>query len=401
MACLAAAILSACEGRREIASTPVRPAARNVPQGIANGSVRRISLPFAGQSTSPSLLADGSSGFYLSWIDRQSGALNFSMFRGGRWFQPRTIARGRLLVNHADFPSMAAGGGALYAQWVERDGEASVVKVSRSANGGATWSAPATPHGDVRSKYGFVSMTASSDGTAEVIWLDGHKLKGGVEGAGDMGLRHSRMGTDGTFGVSTALDQRVCDCCQTAMASTTEGPVAVYRNRSPAEVRDIAITRFRAGKWTEPQIIHADGWKLPGCPVNGPQVAADGEHLVVVWYSGAERNNGVFASWSHDAGTTFENPVRIDEGHGAGHVAVALLPDRSALISWVEQRGSALVELRRLHRDGTLGAVHSIGEGESVSSVGYPRMAVSGHDVTIAWNGPAAVQLASIPIEDE
>ena len=48
------------------------------------------------------------------------------------------------------------------------------------------------------------------------------------------------------------------------------GPVAVYRDRSPEEIRDISVVRLVDGVWTEPAPVHADNWMIEGCPVNGP-----------------------------------------------------------------------------------------------------------------------------------
>ena len=31
------------------------------------------------------------------------------------------------------------------------------------------------------------------------------------------------------------------------------------------------------GEWTAPATVFSDGWHIPGCPTNGPAVAARGE----------------------------------------------------------------------------------------------------------------------------
>ena len=74
----------------------------------------------------------------------------------------------------------------------------------------------------------------------------------------------------------TIIDARVCECCPTAVALAADGPVAAYRNRSAGEIRDIYVTRLAAGRWTMPVPVHRDNFKIEGCPVNGPAVAARG-----------------------------------------------------------------------------------------------------------------------------
>ena len=53
---------------------------------------------------------------------------------------------------------------------------------------------------------------------------------------------------------------RVCECEH----ATAHGVVFAYRDRSPAEVRDIAVVRLQGGQWTEPSVAHRDGWHLDG-----------------------------------------------------------------------------------------------------------------------------------------
>ena len=72
------------------------------------------------------------------------------------------------------------------------------------------------------------------------------------------GKKKQVLSADGTC---DDLDDDVCTCCQTDMALTSTGPVAVYRDRSPEEVRDIYLARLApAGSWTEPTPVHED-WR--------------------------------------------------------------------------------------------------------------------------------------------
>ena len=319
----------------------------------------------------PFVAGDGTGGFALSYIDGDS--FRFVTVRGGRMSEPREIAKGKLLVNRADFPSIAMQGKTMVAQWLTRNQHGTVVHVARSTDGGKTWSAARTPHPNLVSEFGFVSLSASGD----VIWLDGRTLKGGVEGQGDMQLRHASL----PFSKQDALDVCVCDCCQTAMAMTSAGPVVAYRDRSDGEIRDISIVRKTAAGWTKPKTLHADGWNIKGCPVNGPQLDARGRRVVAAWFTAPNNEPRVYAAFSNDAGATFSKPVRIDAAKTAGRVDVALLADGSAAVSWVEQRGEkSILLVRRVTTESRLGDPVEIGEAR-----GFPRLAVSGENVGVAW----------------
>ena len=94
-----------------------------------------------------------------------------------------------------------------------------------------------------------------------MIWLDGRetqethetqKSQASHDHGGSMTLRTAEVDSAGNISQSALLDQRVCDCCQTAAVSTSGATVIAYRNRTEDEIRDIAIMRRDAQGWSEP-----------------------------------------------------------------------------------------------------------------------------------------------------
>jgi hypothetical protein len=111
----------------------------------------------------------------------------------------------------------------------------------------------------------------------------------------------------------------------------------VYRDRSDKEIRDIAAVRYDGKAWGKPVPVHADGWKMAGCPVNGPAVAADGNTALVGWYTEAGGKPSVRIAHSGDAGDTFDAALMLDEGDAVqGRVALAL-DARQAWILWIRE----------------------------------------------------------------
>jgi hypothetical protein len=378
--------LSAVLAAMMLAATPVP----SMPPSL--GEPQLVDIPRAGETLAPSVAANGH-GFTVSWSRKEGDerALELATLTAGKWSPVRTIASGKdLAASRANFPSIAVHGKTIDAQWVRRNGHGMALAFARSSDGGATWSKPVTPHPPVVSEFGFASMAVSDDGVLHALWIDGRGLEGGEEGHGDMQLRSTEM--IGSKTANNALaDPRVCDCCQTAMAVTAAGPVAVYRDRSAAEVRDISIVRWASGRWSEPATVHADGWVLKGCPVNGPRVAARGNQVVVVWYTAANDEARVLAAFSRDAGRTFGKPVRVDDGHAAGRVDVALDAAGSAIVSWVTQTpAGAELWLRRLEASGAGKAV-AVATVPSAQAIGYPRLAISDDNALVAWSGTGTV----------
>ena len=367
--------------------------------------------PGSGQS---SLAVDKDGRAYLSWIERLAKgrfALRFAVREGAGWSEPRTIAEGsNWFVNWADFPSLVTlPDGSLAAHWLVKSGPSAYaydVHVARSFDGGKSWSKPVTPHRDgTKTEHGFVSMFPSADGQLAAVWLDGREMKEGEEhggakgsagedhGHGQMTLRYATMRRDGqSFKIEdeARLDARVCECCQTSAAVTSEGPIVAYRDRSDAEIRDISIVRLREGRWTEPKTVYVDKWKIDSCPVNGPSIAADRRRVAVAWFTLADNDTPhIRLAFSADAGENFSQPIKVDDGDPMGRVSVLLLDDASALVLWLERtKTGAEIRARRVQADGTRDPSITVAASGAARSNGFPRMTRSRDRIIFSWTGP-------------
>jgi hypothetical protein len=279
------------------------------------------------------------------------------------------------------------------------------VRIATSSDGGATWSAPVTPHTDgTDTEHGFVSMIPVGDAFG-AAWLDGRNFAGIDEASAskaEMTLRYATIGADGALSAETILDGRTCECCQTDATVTSSGPIVVYRDRAEGEIRDIAVVRLVDGKWTPPAIVHGDQWVFPGCPVNGPAIAAQEARVAVAWFTAANDTPRVRLAFSTDGGATFGAPVTVDDGQPAGRVDLLMLEDGAALVAWLENEDEAAsVRLRRISPDGQPGPTIRAGMASSERAGGFPRMARSGDAALIAWTEPgppSRLRLATIPL---
>lgn len=333
----------------------------------------------------------------LSWVEPADTGhvLQFAEWDGAAWSQPRVVAAGAgWFVNWADFPSVVAlGGDDLAAHWLQRSAAGTYaydVMVSRSHDRGTTWSEPVRPHSDgTPTEHGFVSLFPASGGVG-VVWLDGRRFAetGGRPATNEMTVRFTTLG--GTAAApEVVLDERACDCCQTAVALTDRGPLIAYRDRTAGEVRDISVTRLVDGAWTEPRTLHDDDWQIDACPVNGPQADAQGDDVVVAWFTAARDTPRVHVAFSGDAGETFDAPVRIDGGDPLGRVDALLLDGERALVLWLERTvDGAEVRARLVARDGRAGEPAAVGATLAQRPSGFPRMARYGDGVLLAWTEP-------------
>jgi hypothetical protein len=219
---------------------------------------------------------------------------------------------------------------------------------------------------------------------------------------GPMALRWARLAAGGAAPEGEApLDERVCDCCQTAAVATPEGLVVAYRDRTAAEVRDVAVTRRTAGVWSAPTAVAADGWTIAGCPVNGPALAADGRRLTVAWFTGAGDRARVQVALSADGGASFSAPAEVDSAAPLGRVGLVAAGDGTAVVSWLAADGT--VRLRRVGPGPSLGPPATVGSAGTSRASGFPRLGLTGGDLVLAWveaadGVPLRLRAARLPL---
>jgi hypothetical protein len=205
-----------------------------------------------------------------------------------------------------------------------------------------------------------------------------------------MTLRHAVLDRDAAVRDEMLLDEQVCECCATDAVLTGGGALVVaYRDRTADEIRDIHVVRIADGSVSKPVRVHADGWKIAGCPVNGPALAADGERVAIAWFTAAGETPQVLAALSEDGGVKFGAPIRLDGGNPLGRVDVVFLENGSVLVSWLEKHGErAEIRLREIRNGGDLAAAVTVATTTGARASGFPRLARDVGRAIIAWTEP-------------
>ena len=400
---LAAVITFGCN-RGATNSSAIQSAPASPPVVMPALTIRENDSPAGSDSREPelSVTPDGRR-VLLSWVEKigeKRYALRFAARDAQGWSEVRTVAEGQnWFINWADFPSVIElADGSLAAHWLVKSGPGTYaydVNISRSSDGGKTWGKAIIPHTDgTQTEHGFVSLIPLPDGRLGVSWVDGRALHGMKEDAEEhegplpvsMALRYAAIDASGKISDEAVLDERICECCQTSAALTTEGPLIVYRDRSESEVRDNYFVRRQGENWSAPRPVGVDNWEISGCPVNGPSVAADGRSVAAAWFTEEGNDPRVQVAFSADAGATFGAPTRVDDGEVMGRIDVVMLADGSALVCWMsgtKEKGANKV--RRVRPDGALGPVAIISESDISRASGFPRMARLGDTVHFAW----------------
>jgi hypothetical protein len=377
-------------------------------------SVVPVDTPAAAGSQAYALSVGGDGRTYLVWIEPAGEglhALKFSRLEGHAWSAPREISRGgNWFVNWADHPSLTAlPDGTLLAHWLVHTGRKQGsygygIRVARSSDQGATWSTIFEDGMENVSDYaGFLTFGFEPDG-ARAVYLSpvvpdtggvGHE--NGAEPVKMLAAVH--MDSRGIPIARQVIDGDVCSCCTTDIAATDEGLVAVYRDHRPGDIRDISIARLESRGWTGPTRVHEDGWKIAGCPTNGPVADARGQAVAVAWFTAANDTPRVKVAFSSDGGRRFSPPVTVDDGRPVGWPDIVMLEDGTAIVSWLERRGEGVGEvlLRRVSADRKAGPPLAVAESISGRATGVPHMVRTGDRVMLAWRKDR-VQTAAVPI---
>ncbi|MEP0262941.1 hypothetical protein [Dokdonia sp.] len=359
---------------------------------LSESLFEKIESPSKGKAHLPKLVAQNGT-LHMSWVEEEDSLaiLKYATYKNDVWTSPKTITSGTdWFVNWADFPALAINGETVLTNILQKSDQGIYdydIKLNLLSGDEVVKSNFLLNTDGVAAEHGFVSMRPYDDGFY-VTWLDGRDTKNEKKEDNQMALRAAIVGLDGTIREDSEIDARVCDCCNTAIAITYNGPVVVYRDRSDTEeeIRDTYIVRWVDGAWTTPKAVYNDHWKLNGCPVNGPAIDTQEENLVVTWFTASGDDARVLVIFSQDNGATFGIPVRVDAGKAIGRVDTTFLQDGSALVSWLEPRGEEIVlQAMRVYKDGHSDDPITITTTSAQRASGFPQLEVIGSKVYAAW----------------
>jgi hypothetical protein len=374
-----------------------------------------LEIPAGPGSLAPNLDLGADGRARLSWIEPVPAghALRFSTWDGEHWNAAQEIARGaNWFVNWADVPALSAlSDGTLAAAWLVQlggDPHAYGIQVSLSTDSGATWSPPRALHADSSAcEHGFVSLEPFDADTFGAVWLDGRALAAGAsDAAGATQLRGCTLRRDGTSGPEQVLDERVCDCCPTALVRVSGRTLAAYRDRSDDELRDVKLVTLG------PQVPVArsladDGWRIDGCPVNGPALDVRGMVVGAAWYTEGGGERRVCCAISRDGGATFGEPMVLSSGTPLGSVDAVFGSDGELWVSWLQvvEDGRGAWRVVRVDEDESVGSVRELAQVPASRAAGIARLVALSGELLFAWtevseDGSTRVRSARWALDD-
>lgn len=357
--------------------------------------IKDIPFEFGGNNAEPNLVSENGK-LTLSWISSIRGkeaTLFYSQFSDAKWDQPKTITSGTdWFVNWADFPANAINGDLLLTSYLKKSATGTytydVVLNLQKLNGEIIKKDFLLNTDGKKAEHGFVSMASNTKGGFYITWLDGRntveKTNKGLHKP--MTIRFAEITNLGEIVNEYELDGSTCDCCQTSITNTKNGPVVVYRDRSDTEIRDIYITRNINGIWSTPKAVNNDNWKINGCPVNGPKVVSNENNMTVAWFTAANDNPVVNIAFSSDFGESFNNPIKINDTETIGRVDVAYINANEVIVSYMETNDlGTYLKCKKVHKNGTVSEAITISKIDGSRNTGVPQLEIFENEIVAVW----------------
>jgi uncharacterized protein YfiM (DUF2279 family) len=215
---------------------------------------------------------------------------------GGRTFRNATpiAVDGRMAAGMHRGPRVAVTRTAVLvaviagAQGGGKDGD---VVLYRSADDGASWSAPVVVN-DVAgaAREGLHGMAASPEGLVVITWLDLREK--GTHLYGAVSRDHGQTWSPDTL-IYGSPGGSICECCHPSVAASTTSGVAVMFRNHVAGARDLYVTRSTDGILFTPAEKQGSGtWHLNACPMDGGGIVLSASGVSSVW----RREDGIFLS---------------------------------------------------------------------------------------------------------
>ena len=286
----------------------------------------------------------------------------------------------------------AKGGlGALYVVVKQVPGRrfpAAALRFARSDDDGRTWSSPVSVNDDSTfGSHNFHALHAAPDGSLYVAWLDGRQGKS---------TAYVTRSVDG--GRSWSPNRNVgggeaCPCCRTAIAAAEDGTVYLaWRTVLPGNVRDIVVSRSTDGgaTWSSAVRAHADDWVFDGCPHAGPSMQVDARGRVHVgWWTGKAGAAGAYYAHSDDGARTFSTPVTLGAAPFSrpAHVQIALADHGNTVLAVWDDGTLEVPRVRvRVSRDGGATFAPVVDASDEHRAAGFPVVGAVGDSLVLAWS---------------
>lgn len=282
---------------------------------------------------------------------------------GKSWTTPATVTDGAVFGSHSFHALHVAPNGDVYVSWLGKPEQDATMAANAPMPSPAMRMA-SMQQGDPHDAHGASTswITRSTDGGK--TWSPRARV--------DMG--------------------EACPCCRTSLATGPDGTLYMaWRHIYPGSIRDIVVARSndQGATWSEPARVHEDDWKFDACPHAGPAIATDKRGtLHVTWWTGKEGNAGVFYAQSADGGKSFSAPIAlgIAQYSRPAHVQLSLGDSNRVIVVWDDGTKQTPRVVARVSNDGGRHFADAVQFSDVGRAASFPVLAMTRDSISVAWS---------------
>jgi hypothetical protein len=266
------------------------------------------------------------------------------------------------------------------------------VMISRSVDGGTSFTAPQPITGDSTSQRFETLALDPADGSLFAAWLDKRnaaaaRASGKAYPGAALAYSWSSDGGE-SFAPARIARDNVCECCRLGVAFPgAHRPAILFRNIFGNSTRDHALLAFQDRDVPGPiHRVSIDDWEIDACPHHGPAVAIGGGGTIhAAWFTSGKARKGLFYARSSDGGAHFTVPLPVgDASRRAARPDLAASGNTARLI-WKEFDGEKTgVWLMISGNDG-----ESWSEPQEIATTAdasdHPLLVSKGREIFLSW----------------
>lgn len=201
-----------------------------------------------------------------------------------------------------------------------------------SIDNGKTWTSPVSIYPNKPQHYSisFSGITSLKSGKIGITCLGTNKDTALL---GRPVLFFKSQGNH--FSAPTTITKEACECCRTAIASSSNGRISVaFRDLQSGNIRDINVSTSIDGGllFHYNKDVSDDNWKINGCPHNGPSIATLHNKNIIAWSTGG-KNAGVHLGKFTSSGQPIYRKYLSKNGQ---FIQMCLLPDATIMSAYNE-----------------------------------------------------------------
>ncbi|MBC8145583.1 MAG: exo-alpha-sialidase [bacterium] len=259
--------------------------------------------------------------------------------------------------------------GGFHMVWQENNSRGNVSAMyARSTDNGLTFSAPIFAGADDGAyNQDFPSIAVDSNDNVTIAWIDDRDMENGTSNNTQLfATRSTDRGA--TFQMpkmaGSVAGGGSCECCNTAIATSTRGDVFISFRGNVNNKRDIHVARSTDGGVTYEVFKAASAsWTINACPMTGSSIAVDrNSRAHVVWRDSRQAASGkdliYYATLGRDAQSCSMDMVISDSPKKVNYPTIL-----------ITQAGEIVVTFQDTRADGMdVRYVRSINGGNSFSS---------------------------------